>query len=814
MNLFGLKKKKQVMLDDEYTVRFELAAEFKPETNSDVKEALQLVSEGQRQNNEPAVEDTWPFATFQAAETFFQQLKEVVNRTSKPIKFSYFAIWTYDNHEKYRPGKPGADTGNPHEYISLNEFEIAFDYQNFTKPLFEGIFNDPANEDASYDEKKDACQELGKFYQQKCGVGSNEIAVLPAVDEVEKGAVTLDVPALVGMGSPADKPAAIYDPTSASFIQPQANAPVADQPHQAASQTPQSAIRTAVESGQAKPLPKEAPKPAPAPQPKPAPATTAARKKRKTQRSINDQVADEQNMARAKGHLEAPQFPIEELDPVDPGKHGYVEYQLNQKRKTYNKSLQVAAEKISEQNEKIIVQRREAYRKAAEKQVREFEEAHKDDNENLFKQIEKQIRIELNQAIDAEAKRINEKANEEVGDAQRAFEQHKQQILADAEANKHESSHRLTEEYDKKAQQRFKEAGAKLDKQNFTALGKLRSQLDRKYELKAREDANQLRIDGANALEKIFNDCSRQLDKFRTNVTNEHLNAKQTLIAENRSETEKKRIEAPFDEIREINKEVADLKSRLAAAEANSNSLQQANVDLQQRLNAKEGQLESLRHEHESLKNQQISAKINENNQQSNENINDFLKLMMAQQLGNQQHQLQQPAPAPQQAEATNQTNAVNEEMIQKLTAQNKRQRRSMIATIVVGLALMGGLGSYTVYQNKVNSNQTTTVNQKSKDTAQKASTSTTLSQDQINLKALSALHENNLTKLNKYSAENYYQLDKAIIENNAEEANQAVQAMGDNLKMDDRYRASQAEALLKQANNSALADKVAQANQ
>ena len=69
------------------------------------------------------------------------------------------------------------------------------------------------------------------------------------------------------------------------------------------------------------------------------------------------------------------------------------------------------------------------------------------------------------------------------------------------------------------------------------------------------------------------------------------------------------------------------------------------------------------------------------------------------------------------------------------------------------------------------------------------------------------------MTELEKYPSEKYYALDKAIIQNNASAANAAVQAMGNDLAMGDRYRASQAESLLKTMNNQDLANKVADAN-
>ena len=78
---------------------------------------------------------------------------------------------------------------------------------------------------------------------------------------------------------------------------------------------------------------------------------------------------------------------------------------------------------------------------------------------------------------------------------------------------------------------------------------------------------------------------------------------------------------------------------------------------------------------------------------------------------------------------------------------------------------------------------------------------------------ALNALHANNGTELDKYKNEKYYALDKAIINNDAKAADAAVKAMGTDLAMNDRYRSTQAVSLLNQAGDTALANKVSDAN-
>ena len=70
------------------------------------------------------------------------------------------------------------------------------------------------------------------------------------------------------------------------------------------------------------------------------------------------------------------------------------------------------------------------------------------------------------------------------------------------------------------------------------------------------------------------------------------------------------------------------------------------------------------------------------------------------------------------------------------------------------------------------------------------------------------------MTTLNKYSSETFYNLDKAIIEGNKDEVTKIVKSMNENnLNLQDRYRASLTESLLRQANQTNLADKVQEQN-
>ncbi len=131
--------------------------------------------------------------------------------------------------------------------------------------------------------------------------------------------------------------------------------------------------------------------------------------------------------------------------------------------------------------------------------------------------------------------------------------------------------------------------------------------------------------------------------------------------------------------------------------------------------------------------------------------------------------------------------------------------------TIIIILVAGGGY-AFAHQQNEYNqqlAESTRTMNAK----IAAANQQRPLSQNEANKKALVALHENSDKKLDKYNNEKYYNLDKAIIANDANAANDAVKALGNDLNLQDHYRAVQTQNLLQKAGNSELANKVSDAN-
>lgn len=785
------KKNKRTMLDDKYTVFMVLTEDYLPKNNDAVKEIIDDLSASENADGEKSLKQTLPFATFKNAEDFLNELRTLSANESSPIPFKYMAIWEFDKNQKPKPGKPGSGSGNPHEWITLPNFEVSYDFENLTKVLFESIFNDPNNDDVPYDEKKQIAENLKQAYMSSLGVGEDQVAHIPTEAETSRGAVNLTIPAYADVQDDvSDTPAettTVYDPDSNTFISPDEKSAVnpASQPQPSKDNDEPSKDATDKDLIEDHVINHD------------HDLAIPSREKRANKRTINDEVNDETAEARQKGYVEAPQFAVKVLDPVNPGQPGYVDYQLNQQKKTFNAYLKNLEKKINDSNEKAIVKQRESYRKAAAETIAQFKEAHKKDLDNLHEDIFNKLYAKKEDESKKENHKIDDQEQLELKEAKRAYEKQQEQIHEDAKANREDLEKRLTAKYDKLATDQFTKDSEKLLKQNEQEQAKLQKQQDRKYEIKAREDAAQLRINGQQTLQKAMEHYDHQLSKVRTKVTAEDMNAQQTVTAAKRAETESKRVDAPYQEIREANQTISELKAQLSKVTTERDNYQKQSVDRHTEVKNLNHKLDAVRKDYSALNKELINQQMSNSNKNSSDNLNKMVQLMITQQLSNQK-------PNSDQHES------------QQFKTLMKGAKRAMIGGVtMLVLILAGGTGLF-IHQQNVNNariaNLTNTMNRRVAE-AKATKAASQPSQTEIDKKALTALHSNNSNALNKLQSETYYQLDKAIIDNNADAVNAAVSAMGDNLKMNDRYRASQAESLLKSAHNDDLANKVADAN-
>lgn len=812
-----LKKKNQFMLDDPYTVRLEFDDEFAPENNDEIRKIIEQVSESEENENVAPLNQTLPFATFKTAEDLFDELRTLAATTAKPVTFSYFAIWEFDKTQKAKVGKKGSADGNPHEFITLSNFSIDYDYQNLTKSIFEEIFNDPSNSDVDYDEKINYCEELKAAYQDSTGTTDNNIAILPTEEDIQKGRVTLSIPALENIEKTENDSASkapVYDPVSGKFSEavPMNN-------NQKVSQTTNSNQGDLSNSypentSQTVMIKKSNPKEQVIQNhnDKPSAKKMDTYNSRKEKHSVEEKVTKTIEDVRNKGYVEAPKFAVEVLDPVEPGHKGYVEYQVNQKKKTLNKVLEQAANKLNSSNEKYLLGRRNIYAQNIQEKLAEYNKLHANDAATIHDEVEKSIQNEYNQALTKKNEEIDNQANADKAEAKRSYEKTLEQIDESARTQKKMAQQELDKEFNGKALESYDRVWKDHEKQVNENEKKLEAELNRHYEIQAQEDASQVRAHATELLQELLKKCSKELDITRTNVTNEDLNARQTIIAHNRSQAELKRIEYPHEKLEQKDKTISDLNARLSTSEAARNANNKDVISLKHELKSRDSKIESLRKEIELLKQENTNKRIEQSNKENSKNVNDIMQLVLAQSLQKMNQPQSVTIQTPQTNPSAPKPSEAEEKTDNQVASMVKGVKRMVIGFIVTLLLIVVGIAGYTAYQKHQHQQEVTQLQQQMHDRVEAAKKLSTVSQDQINSKAVAALHSNNANELDKYKTETYYNLDKAIIANDPKQANDAIQKMN-NLDMNDRYRASQAQSLLTKANNNQLADKVAQAN-
>lgn len=818
MKLLHLRSKSKFLITDSYFLRFELLDDYKPENNEDVKRILDEVSATQEQSNEPALKETLPFASFKAAEEFFNQLRLVAAKETKQIKFAYFAIWKYDQAKKVKVGKKNSGKGNPHEYISFNkpgyEFSITSEYQNMTPQLFEIIFNDPDNIDKSYESKISYCKIIQQAYSDSTHAADDEIAKLPSLDEVEKGPVSLEIPALTT--SVSDNSTGntdqnvVYDATTGKFIDPTvAKTTEQDTKNKKADFTINKKKAPVTINAQGtrtfdRPVQSEKKK-----ENKKAikKNNSQAPARRLVRKNIEDEVKEQVDLAREKGYVDAPQFAIEELDPVEPGHSGYVEYCVNQKKKTFNKQLQKIAKEISNKNEKAIIGSRNNYSKSIDNEVKKFKKQHANDPDQIFNQIQRDIKDKKDTEYQKQIEIVDASLQDLLEKAKIEYQQKTSELKHKAGIDKKKIEERLTQKYTALAEQIFDKNLAKHDDNLQKAENDLVHKLTLKFELLSREEAAQLRADGDKVLQNAFGEMNKQLTSLRIKANKDNNTAKEINISQQRVENEKLRLETPSEDLKDAQDKIQDMQDKLSTAEAGLKHYKDIANKQEATLHANRAEIKQLNDEINTLNTKQATEKVNKTNNKSADMLNNLIALQVAQQMGKQPSVLDnsQHVSTPQDQVSSSDNNQM------KLAMKGFKRLAFGFGTIIIILVAGGGY-AFVHQQNEYNqqlAESTRTMNAK----IAAANQQRPLSQNEANKKALVALHENSDKKLDKYNNEKYYNLDKAIIANDANAANNAVKALGNDLNLQDHYRAVQTQNLLQKAGNSELANKVSDAN-
>lgn len=791
MRIFDrFKKNKTERLEDNFQVRYIFSPDFDLENNKEIEKLYTKVVTAQDQRGELTLADTAPFATFAMIEELFNELHTYITETGTSIQFEDFAIWAYDKNKKYKLGKSG-DDGNPFEFLTLSDFELDYEYQNLSKVIFESIFNDPENEDFDYDEKLKICNEIKETYMLSTKKTEREIARLPSMDEAEKGTVILNVPMFSMQQSVKDQ-VPQYDPLTHTFSQ----TPQAEKEVETVSK------KDNLEQQDQNVTKKE---------------TTNVNKKenitpprninntgKRTQHQQVQQRADSEELyARKQGSIAIPQFEIQNVDTVEVGQKGYVEYKENEFKKNLNQRLKTIGSRINNENAKTILERRNSYQNLTKKAANKYISEHKSILDTLEQKVREEMLSKSNSEIETMKARLLEKQETDLAIAEQNYNQKVAAIKADYQDKIKAQSAEIRSTYEDKAYQKYNIEYKQKKNELNRASQKIWQENSKKFDIKLREDITQLKMDSADTLSKLFKSYQDELEEYHNRILTENLNAKKIMIAEQQADNESKKVAAPYDEIQQKNKALATLNADYQAVLAERDSLLKSNQDLKtdnETLRRRNDQLADAQSKQVDL----VSKKVDSMDTKQPDYFQQWMQIQMAQQVQAQ-------------SSKKDEKKEVVENKDENINLKNSvKSARRLAASAFVLLILLGSGAGYFTYHTVQTNNAKLASLDSQLSAAKKVSNkkSNILTQDQVNKKAIQALHDNNLTTLNKYSSETFYNLDKAIIEGNKDEVTKIVKSMNENnLNLQDRYRASLTESLLRQANQTNLADKVQEQN-
>ena len=800
MRIFDrFKKNKTERLEDNFQVRYIFSPDFDLENNKEIEKLYTKVVTAQDQRGELTLADTAPFATFAMIEELFNELRTYITETGTSIQFEDFAIWAYDKNKKYKLGKSG-DDGNPFEFLTLADFELDYEYQNLSKVIFESIFNDPENEDFDYDEKLKICNEIKETYMMSTKKTEREIARLPSMDEAEKGTVILNVP-IFSMQQSVKEQVPQYDPLTHTFSQ---------------TQTPQ--VEKTVETVSKKDnleqqdqnvTKKETTNVNKKENITPPRNMNNARNsknklgKRTQHQQVQQRVDSEELYARKQGSIAIPQFEIQNVDNVEVGQKGYVEYKENEFKKNLNQRLKTIGSRINNENAKTILERRNSYQNLTKKAANKYISEHKSILDTLEQKVREEMLAKSNSEIETMKARLLEKQETDLAIAEQNYNQKVAAIKADYQDKIKAQSAEIRSAYEDKAYQKYNIEYKQKKNEINRASQKIWQENSKKFDIKLREDIAQLKMDSADTLSKLFKSYQDELEEYHNRILTENLNAKKIMIAEQQADNESKKVAAPYDEIQQKNKALANLNADYQAVLAERDSLLKSNQDLKtdnETLRRRNDQLADAQSKQVDL----VSKKVDSMDTKQPDYFQQWMQIQMAQQVQSQSKQQDEK-----QEDVSDKDENIN-------LKNSVKTARRLAASAFILLALMGSSAGYFAYHTVQTNNAKLASLDSQLSAAKKVSNkkSNVLTQDQVNKKAIQALHDNNLTTLNKYSSETFYNLDKAIIEGNKDEVTKIVKSMNENnLNLQDRYRASLTESLLRQANQTNLADKVQEQN-
>ena len=732
MRIFDrFKKNKAERLEDNFQVRYIFSPDFDLENNKEIEKLYTKVVTAQDQRGELTLADTAPFATFAMIEELFNELRTYITETGTSIQFEDFAIWAYDKNKKYKLGKSG-DDGNPFEFLTLADFELDYEYQNLSKVIFESIFNDPENEDFDYDEKLKICNEIKETYMMSTKKTEREIARLPSMDEAEKGTVILNVP-IFSMQQSVKEQVPQYDPLTHTFSQ---------------TQTPQ--VEKTVETVSKKDnleqqdqnvTKKETTNVNKKENITPPRNMNNARNsknklgKRTQHQQVQQRVDSEELYARKQGSIAIPQFEIQNVDNVEVGQKGYVEYKENEFKKNLNQRLKTIGSRINNENAKTILERRNSYQNLTKKAANKYISEHKSILDTLEQKVREEMLAKSNSEIETMKARLLEKQETDLAIAEQNYNQKVAAIKADYQDKIKAQSAEIRSAYEDKAYQKYNIEYKQKKNEINRASQKIWQENSKKFDIKLREDIAQLKMDSADTLSKLFKSYQDELEEYHNRILTENLNAKKIMIAEQQADNESKKVAAPYDEIQQKNKALANLNADYQAVLAERDSLLKSNQDLKtdnETLRRRNDQLADAQSKQVDL----VSKKVDSMDTKQPDYFQQWMQIQMAQQVQSQSKQQDEK-----QEDVSDKDENIN-------LKNSVKTARRLAASAFILLALMGSSAGYFAYHTVQTNNAKLASLDSQLSAAKKVSNkkSNVLTQDQVNKKAHSSNGVHNVT--------------------------------------------------------------------
>ena len=595
-------------IEDPYYLEIELRQGTGPDQDENIAKLIN--------DKSPHLLDTLPLASFKDAEAFFMALQS----SQQVIDDGAFALQTLkvDKHDL----DAKVDANNPFTALILDDFEIPFDYQNVTKPLFESIFNDPDNLNVKFKEKIDLVRGISDSYLASTGLSRDNLARVPKEDEVkdelhpERPDVTLDVPAQqVTVSEPErlDKPKTaeptdysgqtdqtklpskpVYVPGSGTVLdQKEINAlkqPTNSDSHVAAKPSAAPVISSTAHS-----------------------VSTTVGNTDQPRRVQHDQVKaraateDTVNDLIARATAEPGLFEVKAVAAVGPEDEHYVDYALQNKRRDYNEQLLSGAKKITARNGELLLAEQSQQVKDIEQQLSQFRTAS-DHTQDIHHEVGTKYADQHDLAEKAGKDKLKAKFDKDTADAKARYEAQIASLTKQYADDQRQLTQNLNVQFEKAAVAEEKQRLSQQTQEIETGVEDLRKKLLRAAQINLNGYVQKLRGTASDVLLKMFQDYQADLDADEARFTTEHLNAMTKRAAVQQAENESRRVSAPYDSVHQLTQQLSDMTTRATQAESQTETLKSQHTQDRAEVDRLTSTVDTLKDRNEQLAAQREAA--------------------------------------------------------------------------------------------------------------------------------------------------------------------------------------------------------------